>query len=163
VTLPDWTIVSASAVDERRLRAYLLKAWGDETVAAHGELLRPSEHPGCLALAEGGIVGHAAYRIDGDVGYLVAIDSRLPRLGIGSALLAAAEGETRQAGCRRMTLETTNDNLDALRFYQRRGYRIVAVRPGAVEEARRMLKPTIQGIGSYAIPMRDELCLEKPL
>jgi len=31
-----------------------------------------------------------------------------------------------------VTLVTTHDNLDALRFSQRRGFCLVAVRPGAV-------------------------------
>ena len=54
---------------------------------------------------------------------------------------------------------TINDNLDALRFYQRRGMRLVAVRPGAVDEARR-LKPSIPVIGAQGIPIHDELELE---
>ena len=68
--------------------------------------------------------------------------------------------EARRARCRSVQLTTTNDNLDALRFYQRRGFRLVAVRPGAVDDARRTLKPAIPAIGSHGIPMRDELDLE---
>ncbi|WP_215909533.1 hypothetical protein [Streptacidiphilus fuscans] len=56
-------------------------------------------------------------------------------------------------------LVTTNDNLDALRFYQRRGLRIVGVAPGAVDAARRF-KPSIPVTGEYGIPLRDELTLE---
>jgi hypothetical protein len=56
-------------------------------------------------------------------------------------------------------LVTTNDNLDALRFYQRRGLRLVAVHAGAVDEARR-LKPEIARVGEYGIPIRDEIELE---
>jgi len=160
---PAWAIVPASEVDPASLRAHLVRTWGSEAVAAHGELMRPADHPGFVALSEGGIVGHAAYRVDGPACYLVSIDSRLPRAGIGSALLAAVEGAARQADCVRLVLDTTNDNLDALGFYQRRGFRITAVRPGAVDEARRALKPTIPEMGASGIPMRDELTLEKML
>jgi hypothetical protein len=59
-------------------------------------------------------------------------------------------------------LTTTNDNLDALRFYQRRGFRISAVRPRAVERARATLKPEIPEVGAYGIPVRDEIDLELP-
>ncbi len=62
-----------------------------------------------------------------------------------------------------MWLTTTNDNLDALRFYQRRGFRLVALRPGAVDVARRDLKPELPDIGTHGIPMRDELDLELTL
>jgi hypothetical protein len=58
----------------------------------------------------------------------------------------------------RLCLTTTNDNLDALRFYQRRGFRITGVRAGAVDAARRQ-KPAIPAVGSFGIPLRDELDL----
>ena len=62
-------------------------------------------------------------------------------------------------GCRRVWLVTSNDNLPALRFYQRRGYELVAVHRRSLEEARR-LKPEIPSTGLYGIPLRDEIELE---
>jgi hypothetical protein len=50
------------------------------------------------------------------------------------------------------------DNLDALRFYQRRGFRMAALRSCAVERARK-LKPSIPEFGAYGLPMRDEIDL----
>ena len=58
---------------------------------------------------------------------------------------------------------TTNDNLDALRFYQRRGFRLAELRPGAVDRARERLKPEIPRTGEHGIPLRDELVLEMAL
>ena len=58
---------------------------------------------------------------------------------------------------------TTNDNVDALRFYQRRGFVLTALRPGAVDQARRSLKPEIPLVGDHDIPLRDELELERTL
>ena len=54
-----------------------------------------------------------------------------------------------------MWLVTANDNLDALRFHQRRGVRIVGVSPGVVDEAR-ALQPSIPVTGAYGIPPHDE-------
>ena len=68
----------------------------------------------------------------------------------------------RSHGCSRLWLITTNDNLDALRFYQRRGMRIAAVHAGAIEVSR-ALKPSISMTGAYGIEIRDELELEKAL
>ena len=76
--------------------------------------------------------------------------------------MAAVEQQAREAGARRIWLITTNDNLDVLRFYQRRGYRLAAVFPGAVDEARKQ-KPTIPLTGFYGIPIRDEILPEKTL
>jgi ribosomal protein S18 acetylase RimI-like enzyme len=80
--------------------------------------------------------------------------------GVGTALLAAANAAAYAAGCSTLWLVTTNDNLDALRFYQRRGFRVRAVRPGAVDDARATLKPEISSTGAYGIPLRDEIELE---
>ena len=66
------------------------------------------------------------------------------------------------AGCRRLWLITTNDNLAALRFYQRRGFELVAVHRRAVAAARR-LKPEIPLVGAHGIPIRDEIELEMAL
>lgn len=74
------------------------------------------------------------------------------------ALLEALQ--SRVADCDRIWLVTTNDNLDALRFYQRRGFSLCALRPGAVDDARHTLKPSISRTGAYGIPLRDELELE---
>ena len=54
---------------------------------------------------------------------------------------------------------TTNDNLSALRFYQRRGFRLVKIWPGAVDAARKSLKPTIPQVGQNGIPIHDEIDL----
>jgi len=58
---------------------------------------------------------------------------------------------------------TTNDNVDALRFYQRRGFRLCRLSPEAVDRSRRTVKPEIPATGAYGIPLRDELELEMPL
>jgi hypothetical protein len=49
-----------------------------------------------------------------------------------------------------------------LRFYQRRGFRLVEVRPGAMDHYRKR-KPTIPEVGEFGIPLRDELRLVRPI
>jgi Acetyltransferase (GNAT) family len=61
------------------------------------------------------------------------------------------------AECERIWLVTTNDNLEALRFYQRRGFVLSALRPGAVADSGQRLKPQIASVGDFGIPLRDEL------
>jgi hypothetical protein len=67
------------------------------------------------------------------------------------------QGLAGYANCKRLI--TTNDNLNALRFYQKRGLALVAVHRNALEESRR-IKPEIPLIGSDGIPLRDEIELE---
>ncbi len=70
--------------------------------------------------------------------------------------LPALVAVRRDAGCRRVWLTTSNDNLEALRFYQRRGLRIVAVHRGAIDRARE-LKATIPLVGRHGIEIHDEI------
>ena len=107
-------------------------------------------------------VGAATYRIDGTDAELLSLDALDRGRGIGTALLAEVEYLVAAAGVARLRLITTNDNLDALRFYQRRGYRIAAVYAGAVDEARAR-KPSIPFEGNDGIPIHDEIELAKRL
>jgi hypothetical protein len=74
--------------------------------------------------------------------------------------MEAVAANARQLRCHEIRLTTTNDNLDAIRFYQRRGLRLVALRPGAVDRAR-LEKPEIPRVGDYGIPLRDEIDLAR--
>jgi ribosomal protein S18 acetylase RimI-like enzyme len=139
-----------------------VSTWHAEAVIAHGELIYPARLPGFVVLAGPAIVGHLSYRIDGERCEVTSIDAHPPHAGIGSLLLEAVVVAARRAGCRTLWLTTTNDNLDALRFYQRRGFRLSALRAGAVDRSRE-LKPELPAVGSYGIPMRDELDLELDL
>lgn len=107
-------------------------------------------------------VGLLTYHIAGHACEVVSLDSLVERRGVGSALLAAVEDAARTAGCTRVWLITTNDNLPALGFYQRRGYRLAALYPGAVDAAR-ALKPQIPVLGMDNIPLHDEIELHKRL
>jgi len=90
---------------------------------------------------------------------LVTLDALRQQNGVGSALLAAVAKQAAARGCQRVWLITTNDNINAIRFYQRRGMRLIAVHPGAVDAARR-IKPSIPVIGEHGIPIHDELEFE---
>ena len=76
-------------------------------------------------------------------------------------MIEAAGQLARQQGCTRLWVITTNDNVDALRFYQRRGFCLVGVHRGAVDRSRASLKPEIPAAGAYRIPLRDEIELER--
>jgi DNA-3-methyladenine glycosylase I len=91
---------------------------------------------------------------------VVTLDSIREGVGVGRALLDAAQAEAVRLGCRRFWLVTTNDNLRALGLYQRRGMRLVALRAGEMDLVRRTLKPQISELGENGIPIRDELELE---
>jgi len=161
--LPGLTLRPLAPADRPWLREWMRSRWGSEWMAVRGELYRMDELPGMAAEMGGEVVGLATYRIDGAECELMSLDSLRERRGIGSALVEAVTGLARAAGCARLTLVTTNDNLNALRFYQKRGFRLRALRPGAVDAARRELKPEIPLLGEHGIPIRDEIELEQEI
>ena len=118
-----------------------------------------SRLPGFACDEGGALVGLATFELRGGECELVTLDALRPGAGIGSALLAAVAEEAARRRARRLWLITTNDNLTAIRFYQRRGMRLVAVHAGAVDEARQ-IKLSIPMTGEHGIPIRDELEFE---
>lgn len=137
--------------------------WGGVTMVSRGHVYSLPEMESLVAKTNGDLVGAATYRFDDDGGCeLMSINAVSQGGGVGTKLLATVEDEARKAGCQRIWLITSNDNLDALRFYQRRDYRIVAVYPGAIDEAR-LLKPNIPLVGNDDIAIHDEIELAKDI
>jgi GNAT superfamily N-acetyltransferase len=158
----DVNVEAATPADRAELDAILRASWGEPRVVGHGVRYDLRILPTLVAREGSRIVGVLTYVVQHDALEVVSIDAVEPHRGIGGALLRHAAGIARDAGVSRLWLVTTNDNLDALRFYQRRGLRITAVTPGAVLASRR-LKPGIPEIGLYGIPIRDEIVLEMPI
>jgi Acetyltransferase (GNAT) family len=122
------------------------------------------EHPALLAEDDGQhLLGLLTYVVDGDRCEVLTLHAAEQWRGAGTALIQEVERVAVAAGCRDLWLITTNDNVDALRFYQRRGFRLAALHPGAVDRSRGTVKPEIPEIGDYGIPLRDELELHKEI
>jgi ribosomal protein S18 acetylase RimI-like enzyme len=151
--------IRAVSEDDRPMLSWLVaRLWGSEIVAVHGSLLRPAELGGFIAERSGRVAGLLTYQLIGDTLEIVTLNALDRRAGIGTLLIEASVGTARRYGCREIRLTTTNDNIDALRFYQRRGFRLAELRPGAVDRSRQ-LKPAIPRVGEYGIPLHDEIDL----
>jgi GNAT superfamily N-acetyltransferase len=155
--------LAPSRPEDRPALKVFLRDHNSLRVARRAELVDALDHPAVLAWSEGRLVGAATYAIDGDACEVLTLHAGVRFTGTGSALLAALKEVARDAGCRRLWVVTTNDNVDALRFYQRRGFRLTALRCGAVDQARLTLKPQIPVTGDYGIPIRDEIELAQDL
>jgi len=149
-----------TSADRRWVVSFLREEWGSTTQAYGGRLHHVDGHRGFVALQEERPVGLLTYRIRRREWEISSLKSLIESIGVGSALIAAVRDAAEAAGCRSLWVITTNDNTRALRFYQKRGFSLVAVHPGAVERARRDLKPEIPLVGNDGIPIRDEIKLE---
>lgn len=140
-----------------------VRGWGGDFVVSRGRAHYPEGLPGYCALGRGGDrLGLASYRVNGSECELVLLEAFVRGRGVGTLLVKAVGDEARRSGCRRVWLVTTNDNLDAQRFYQRRGFRIAAFYRDAVDAAR-VIKPAIPVAGLYGIPIHDEIEFEMML
>lgn len=158
-SMSNFYIRQLNSDDRDWVRQLITENWGAEVVVSRGAIHHPHKLPGFVAVQKEEKVGLVTYHIEGDSCEIVSINSARPSIGVGTALIEAVKEVAYQAGCRRLWLITTNDNLYALRFYQKRGFVLVAVHRNALEVSRK-LKPEIPLIGADGIPLRDEIELE---
>jgi ribosomal protein S18 acetylase RimI-like enzyme len=149
--------------DQQWIRQFTCDHWEDEFVVAHGVISYPDQLPGFIAIDKKvSKLGLATYRLTPPDCELVTLNADPPNRGIGTALVSAVIAAAKKAKCTRLWLITTNDSVDALAFYQKRGFHLVAVYPNALEHSRK-LKPSIPLIAKNGIPLRDEIELEMDL
>jgi ribosomal protein S18 acetylase RimI-like enzyme len=142
-------------VDVQWAEKFLEAQLGGRSQARRGELVDVLESG--LGLIAGDGLGLLTYRFDRDGIELTAVAASPRGRGTGTALVGALVALARAQAVPRIWVVTTNDNLDALAFYQRHGFRLVELRAGAVDEARRTLKPEIPLVGEQGLEIRDEL------
>jgi len=158
----DLLVRATKASDRNWVESFIKSHWGSEIVVAKGRVTRPAELDGVAAFKGKDPVGLLTYRIEGPDCEIVTIDSSAQGKGIGTTLIDAVKEKAKVKGCRRLWLITSNDNLNALGFYQRRGFCLIALYPNALEASRK-LKPQISLKAENGIPIRDELELELEL
>jgi GNAT superfamily N-acetyltransferase len=144
------------------LRAFL-EQHGSAMVARGGELPDPLTRPAVIAEQGARLIGALSYDVRDISCEILTLHTDRRWSGVGTALVVDVARLAAAMGCTRYWVSTTNDNVDALRFYQRRGFRLAALRCGAVDEARRTVKPGIPLEGEYGIPLRDEIELVQEL
>ncbi|WP_270182244.1 GNAT family N-acetyltransferase [Alkalihalobacillus sp. CinArs1] len=138
------------------------KSWGSDMMVVSSGVYHSNDLDGFYLKHEGKVEGLITYVFRGETCEIISLDSFNEGAGIGSKLLLEVELAAYRKGIHKVELLTTNDNMDALRFYQKRGYRITSVFRGAVDEARKV-KKEIPKTGYYNIPLHDELLLTKNL
>ena len=161
ISNPAYTIRSGTEHDRDWVRHELVRNWGDVAISSLGVWHQADVLPSLIAWSDSQRVGLATFmaQFAGGACEVITLSSTLENAGVGAILLEACVAAARSAGCHRVFLTTTNDNLRAIGFYQKRGWRMVAVHRGAMDHAR-VSKPTIPLIGMNNIPLHDEIEFE---
>ncbi|QZT33052.1 GNAT family N-acetyltransferase [Caldalkalibacillus thermarum TA2.A1] len=141
---------------------FFTEHWGAPVIVSRGTKHKVEQLSGFAAIRDNRMIGLVTYSIKSEECEIVSLDSLEENKGIGSKLVEKVEETAREEHCRRVWLITTNDNIRAIRFYQKRGYDLKALHRFAVDEARK-LKPEIPLYSEEQIPIRHELEFEKVL
>ncbi len=157
-----YSIQPVSLEHSPALCAFLQRQWGGNTVVSLGRVHKIDTLCGFAATQGDELLGLITYEVCDDACEIVTLDSVSEHRGIGTALLSTVSDYAKVQACKRLWLVTTNDNTHAIRFYQRRGFTMVALHLNAIEEYRR-IKPQIPLIGFDNIPILHEIEFEKAL
>jgi ribosomal protein S18 acetylase RimI-like enzyme len=146
------TVRIAGNADRPWIDDVLAQYWGGSVLVVRGETIDLSMLPALVAEER---AGFAIFRGEPNP-ELFVLHAFIRNAGVGTSLLSALVERLRVQGVVELSVTTTNDNVDALSFYQRRGFTLTELRRGAVDRAR-TLKPSIPETAENGIPIRDEL------
>lgn len=144
------------------INQFLAQHWFTTTMVVRGKEIDMTKVDGFYLAEEETILGLVTYVVSDGVLEIVSLDSLQESRGIGTALLDAAVQEAGKQGCSKVVLITTNDNVDAMRFYQKRGFDMARFFRNAMDRSRQ-LKPEIPLIGEHGIALRHEIEFERVL
>ncbi|MTH98398.1 GNAT family N-acetyltransferase [Roseibium sp. RKSG952] len=150
------TIRAIEEDDHAAVRELLTARWAGPEILLDGQMVDATRLPGFAAIAGSQLVGLVTLIKRDTEWEILTLDSLNRWGGIGTRLLDAVVESARAAGIHRLSVRTSNDNLDAFRFYQRRGFRLERIAQGVIDDERE-LKPEIPLRGDYGIEIRDEV------
>jgi DNA-3-methyladenine glycosylase I len=157
--MTEFSIRSSEPNDREWISNLISERWGSDIVVVHDTVYTPAELSGFVAIIGNKRIGLITYLMKREECEIVSLDSLVSSIGVGSGLVDEVRRTAQGSGCRRLWVTTTNDNIEALRFYQGRGFTLVAIHKDAVERAREK-KSQIPQVGLHDIPIKDEIELE---
>ena len=141
------------------INSQIAESWSGPYIVSRGIIHDTRTTPGFVALDNNEVIGYALYIIENNECEITVLESIHENQGVGSELINEILQEAKTTDCRRVWLITTNDNMHAIRYYQRFGFSLRAVHIDSMAEARK-LKPQIPLTGNDGIPIAHEFEFE---
>lgn len=142
-----------------QVNAFITSHWYSTEMILRGEVINMTAVDGYFVERDGATAALITYLVRDDVCEITSLDSLIEGRGTGSALVGKVIETARNRGCRKVIVVTTNDNIHAIRFYQKRGFDMARLYHNALSKSRE-LKPSIPLIGNDGIPLRHEIEFE---
>jgi GNAT superfamily N-acetyltransferase len=133
--------------------------WHCPPSISKGKIIDTAILPGLLIIEDDEIKGIVTYHLENEECEIVTLNSIEENKGIGTALINEVLNIAKNNNCKRLWLITTNDDINAIRFYQKKGFDLKAAHINAMDLSRK-LKPSIPLVGMNHIPIKHELEFE---
>lgn len=148
-----------SSLNRNLVDEFIEQHWYTTTMIIRGKEIDMTKTEGFYFSKGEDIIGLITYIVYENILEVTSLDSLQENQGIGSKLLDAVIYEAKNRRLQKIVLITTNDNINAIRFYQKRGFDRVRLYRNALNISRKM-KPEIPLIGENSIPLRHEIEFE---
>ncbi len=156
-----FNIAKVSDENRKEVNELLIQSWASTDIVVRGKIIDGTKLDGFVVYDDNKIIGLITYMFYDEICEIVSLDSLKENQGIGTALINKVREVAKANNCRVIRLITTNDNINALGFYQRRGFHLTKLYPNAIDYTRKIKYVPL--IGESNIPIRDELELEMDL
>lgn len=149
-------IKTISIENRAQINEFIIAHWFSTDMVIRGEIFDMTILDGYATYENEKIIGLLTYRLEDNECEIMSLDSIKEKQGIGTALLSKVIEIAKENKCEKIKLITTNDNINAIRFYQKRGFDMAKLYSNAVDLSRK-LKPSIPLLGDFGIPLKHEL------
>lgn len=152
-------------VDDRNrdeINDFIVKQWYTTDMIVRGAVIDMRKTEGIAVYDGRDIIGLLTYLVTDNVCEITSFNSLRENEGIGTELINRVIETAGQRGCKKLIVVTTNDNINAIRFYQKRGFDMARLYRNALDLSRK-LKPGIPTIGENGIPLKHEIEFEMNL
>ncbi len=146
-------------INREKINQFLLENWFSTEMVIRGKLINMKEVDGIVVYESNTIIGLITYEIANKECEILSLDSKKEKIGIGTELVNRVIDIAKNHGCYKVKLITTNDNIYAIKFYQKIGFDMVKLYYNALNISRQ-LKPSIPLKGEFGIPLMHEIEFE---
>lgn len=148
-----------SSENREQINEFIISHWYSTDMVIRGKVFDMTILDGYATYENKEIIGLIIYKIENNECEIMSLDSLKEKQGIGTALVNKVIQIAKEKKCAKVKLITTNDNINAMRFYQKRGFDMVRLYHNALDTSRK-LKPSIPLLGDFNIPLKHEIEFE---